>query len=59
MISAQTRFSPTPDGAKQIWRALPFFLRSNQTIKRALRAAYREFDRTEETRKLLLKHLPE
>jgi len=40
------------DGAKQIWRALPLSRRSNKTIKREPRPAFRKFDRTEETRKL-------
>ncbi len=42
---------------KQIDRALPFSLRSNRRINRALRAAYQKFDRTKETLKLLRRHL--
>ena len=58
MTSSQTHFVSAAKAAEQISRALPFSLRSNRKIDQALRAAYLKFDRTEETRKLLRKHLP-
>jgi hypothetical protein len=59
MIIAQLYFGETTVGAKQIRRPLPLSLRSNRTIKRALRVAYRKFDRRKETKKLLRKYLPQ
>jgi len=59
MIAAQFYFGRTTVGAKQVRRPLPLSLRSDRIINRALRAAYRKFDGTQETRKLLEKHLPE
>ncbi len=57
MIIAQLYFGKTTVGAKQIRRPLGLSLRSNRTIKRALRAAYRKFDRSQETRRLLRRYL--
>jgi hypothetical protein len=56
VISSQTYFGSSANGAKRS-QALRFSLRSNQKINRALRAAYRKFDRTAETERLLRKHL--
>ena len=58
MISSQTYFASIANTGRTISRALAFSFRSNQKINAALRAAYRKFDRTVETEKLLRKHLP-
>ena len=58
VIISQTYFVSRANAAKHISQALCFSLRSNQKINRALRAAYRKFDRTPETERLLRKHLP-
>jgi len=47
MISPHKYFTPVTESMKELHRALPFSLRSNRRINRALRAAYRKFDRTE------------
>jgi len=57
MISSQRYFEPGRMVAEKMSGTLPLSLRSNQKINAALRAAYRKFDRTEETEKLLRRHL--
>ena len=57
MINSQTYLTSVMGTSNQMRRPVPFSLRGNQTINRALRAAYRKFDRTEETQKLLRRHL--
>jgi hypothetical protein len=58
MISSQMYFCTPAHAAKQIRPALSFLLRSNRSINRALRAAYRKVNWTKQTRKLLRQHLP-
>lgn len=58
MIGPHRHFAPVTDPMEQIDRALLSFpLRSNQRTNRALQAAYRKFDRTEETRRLLRRYV--
>ena len=46
MINSQTYLTSVMGTSNQMRRPLLFSLRGNQTINRALRAAYRKFDRT-------------
>jgi len=58
MINSQTHLALVMGSPHQM-RPLPSFsLRGNQTINRALRTAYRKFDRSAETERLLRKYLP-
>ncbi len=58
MIESQTFLSSIMGASNQMRRPISLSLRANRNINRALRAAYRKFDRTVETEKLLRKHLP-
>jgi hypothetical protein len=50
VINSETYLASAAGYAIHACRALPISLRSNRKINRALRAAYRKFDRNRETR---------
>ena len=58
MTTNQAHFRSATNLAQDIARLAPRALRSNRMIDRALREAYRKYDRTEQTQKLLRRYLP-
>jgi len=57
MITNQAYFTSATNLAQNIAGLAPRALRSNRMIDRALREAYRKYDRTEQTQKLLRQYL--
>lgn len=57
MITLQTYIAAPGKAGTSVFLSA-FSFRSNRKINAALRAAYRKFDRTAETEKLLRKYLP-
>jgi len=51
MITKRTYFRPATNLVQEIARLAPRALRSNRTIDRALRKAYRKYDRRKQTQK--------
>jgi hypothetical protein len=59
MIMNQIYFRPAANVSEKTVRPGSRLLRSNRMIDRALREAYRKYDRSKQTQSLLRRYLPE
>jgi hypothetical protein len=57
MITNQAYFRSAANVPQEIIRSAPLSLRSNRVIDSVLREAYRKYDRTEQTQRLLRRYL--